>query len=320
MTAFAWNIPNSADYAISTNLADDCLSAINTHFVANSGGANAKWEVAGYSGTSPRYCILKRKNGAAGRIGFFGQQGSTANAASYYVSTAASALHVCYSATGTANTPDNNWTSGAFFSASDFMPGMRCHPASNATWRFSYAEFDDGVYILISNTSNGFSLYGAGSLIQTVAGVNVPTVITAGTAGNTTGWSKTAGSGSVFDATVTTDGSFGGSSGNAGMMIRTSSANRQAFRCMLTSVDNVITKLNDTSNTISYFLPIPLVYSTTDGTLNVLGKLRQVAFGPLADRETRRTDGSANAYGHNYTNSGSPSNSTPPVWFVDKEV
>lgn len=320
MAAFTWNVPAAENYAISTNLADDVIAAINTHFVANSGGGSAKWEVCGVSAVSPRYVGLRRKNGAAGRIYIFGQQGSTANAASVYVSTSASALHICYSATSTSNTPDNNWTSGALLSASDFMAGMRCHAASNATWRLSYAEFDDGVYILIGNTSAGFSLFGAGSLVQTVAGVNLPTVISAGTAGNTTGWSKTAGSGCIFDATVSTDGSFSGSGGAAGIQIRSGGSNRQAFRAYLTSVDNVITKLNDNSNTISYFLPIPLVHSTTDGTLNVLGKLRQVAVGPIADRETTRTGAGVSAYAHNFTNSGSPSNTTPPVWFVDLEV
>src|ERR1700740_3409384 len=106
--AFTWNIPTEADYTIGTNIADDHLAAINSHFVANSGGGSAVWEVANYQSTPPKYVLLRRKSGAAGRIIICGQQGQTPNQAALRPTATASLLFMGYSKTSTSNTADAN--------------------------------------------------------------------------------------------------------------------------------------------------------------------------------------------------------------------
>lgn len=312
--AFVWNVPAAADYVFTTN-PDDMLVAINAAFVANSGGGSASWEVALYNSSSPKYIILRRKDLSAGRIIIFGQNGSTPNAAAVTGSATASILYVGYSASSTVNTADASYLSGAPLAASDYMPGLRCSPQAGATWRVNYAEFADGVVILLSNTSNGMAAFGAGSLIEDLTATPVPTVWGNGSGGGGS-WATTvaSNSGAILPPSVGSSASY--TSSDAGLLIRESSTNRICFRAfgLGTSVD---TKLNNPSATSCLFFPIYLVYHSSDATLNVVGKMRQIGFGPRCDRETTRSGGGVNAYGHQQTSAGA---SQPGLWFVDDDI
>jgi hypothetical protein len=316
MTAFAWNIPNAADAVIGAGaIADDALVAINAAFVANQGATGALWQVATYQATSPKYIILKRQNGAAGRIVIFGQNGSTAHANACYTTPTASALYIGYSATSTSDTIDTSWLSGAPLSASDYMKGMHAALLSAATYRCNYAEFSDGVYILFSYTGGASPVFGAGSLIEDTTGAFIPTVQGAGASGSSSWATATANSGALWPVIVGSDASY--THNDAGLQVRVGGSNRLAFRAVTLPSTAVLAKLIDTSNTKIFFMPIPIVHSNTDTTYAVLGKVRQVAFGPACDRETRRSEGAVNAYGHQYTTAAGTS---PGVWFVDVEL
>jgi hypothetical protein len=312
--AFSWNIPAAADYVFTTN-PDDMLVAINAAFVANSGGGSASWEVALYNSSSPKYIILRRKSLAAGRIIIFGQNGSTPNAAAVTGSASASVLYVGYSASSTVNTADASYLSGAPLAASDYMPGLRCSPQAAATWRVNYAEFADGVVILLSNTSNGVSAFGAGSLIEDLTATAVPTVWGSGSGGGTAWATTQTNSGAILPASVGSSASYAPS--EAGLLIRQSSANKICYRAFALGT-SVAAKLNNPSATSCLFFPIYLVYHSSDATLNVVGKMRQVGFGPLCDRETTRTGGGVTAYGHQNTTGGSPTQ--PGLWFVNADI
>jgi hypothetical protein len=315
MAAFVWNIPAASDQVIGSNNADDMLAAINAVFVANSGGVDASWEVATYQSTSPRYVILRRKSGGAGRIVIFGQQGSTPNAAAVQGTATASVLYIGFSATSTSDTIDTSYLSGAPLSAGDYIPGLRCCTQATATWRVNYAEWADGVYILFSNTSSGIGVFGAGNLIDDLTGAAVEAVQGSGSNGSTAWATSVSNSGSIFPASVVSSTSY--SSADAGLIVRVSGANNIAFRAQSLATA-VAQKLNNASSTKCWFLPIYVVFNSTDATLNFVGKIRQVGFGPNCDRETTRTDGGGVvAYGHQNTTASA---NQPGVWFVDAEL
>lgn len=317
MTAFTWNIPAASDQVVGANNADDMLAAINAVVGAASSGGSASWEVATYQSTSPRYVILKRKSGAAGRIIIFGQQGSTPNAAAVTGSAGASMLYIGYSETSTSDTADASYLSAAPLSAGDYMPGIRCCIQATVTWRVNYAEFADGVYFLFSNTAQGIGVFGAGSLLEDLTGTAIPAVMGSGSNGSTAWATTQSAAGSIFPSQVGSSSSYTNTA--AGLLVRTSSTNRIAFRVFALGT-GVAAKLDDTSGTRCFYLPIHCVYHNSDGTLTMVGKVRQVGFGPNCDRETTRTDASSpgvNAYGHQSTSSGATG---PGLWFVDEEI
>jgi hypothetical protein len=178
----------------------------------------------------------------------------------------------------------------------------------------SYAEFADGVYILISNTSQGSSIFGAGDLVQNLAGTAIPTVHGSGNTG-LSAWATTqSASGSGWPSQVGSSASY--TSSEAGLLLRTSSTNRLSYRAQSLAT-GVAAKLNDPAATICFFFPIYIVFHNSDSSLTVAGKVRQVGFGPNCDRETIRSEGGVNAYGHQQTSSGA---TNPGVWLVDAEL
>lgn len=298
--AFAWNIPASADYTIGTNIADDWLAAINTHFVANSGGGSAIWEVATYASTSPRYIILRRKSLAAGRIIIFGQQGSTANAGAVRATATASHLYIGYSKTSTATTEDASWLSAAPLSASDYITGLSCWPiTASVTGRFTYAECTSGVHLLASVVANGMAFASAGELMVDPSAADVSVVHGTGTTWATTNWgvSTTA----LIDTTIGSDTSY--TTGQAATVARLSSANHIIYRVFSLPADQQSIQMQDPGSLKVWFFPIAMICSSTYLADGVIGKWKQMAFGPKILRETTWLNagtGLRNAYGHAY--------------------
>jgi hypothetical protein len=304
MTAFTWNIPASADYTIgASNPADDILTALNSHVTANSGGANAVWQVANYQSTTPKYLLLKRISGAAGRIIVFGQQGQTANSAATRGTPAASRIYIGYSKTSTSNTADANWTSGAPLSASDYMPAISFWPTTTSiTLHLTYAEASCGMWFLGSNTSNGFVASGAGELIQDPSAADVSCISGNGT-NYCTGFGGTSSStAGIINATAVTDTY---TDTQSGLLVRLSGTNYHVGRATVLGANTYT--LSDPGSLKAWFFPIPVLCSTTYPALGVIGKFKQVAMGPSAVRDTTwldSTTGLVDAFGHAYQTSG----------------
>lgn len=315
----AWNIPAAANYTIGTNVPDDMLTAINAHFVANSGGGSAVWEVATFHNTSPQYIILRRKSLAAGRIIIFGQQGSTANAAATRATPNASHIYVGYSKTSTANTEDTSWLSGAPLSASDYIPACNSFPVTaTVTWRLTYAECSAGVWLIASVAASGLAVTGAGELIVDPSGADVSCISAAGTTYSTNWACQTGASGSIFNPV---NGSDTYSGGNPGIVCRLSSANHLAYRAMIlgTSVAQTPTNMFDPASLKAWYFPIPIICSSTYLGDGVIGKFKQVAFGPMCLRETiwnLTGTGTRDAYGAGYD----PTATMPGVWFTEFDI
>lgn len=322
MAAFSWNIPAAANYTIGTNTPDDWLAAINAHFVANSGGGSAVWEVATYQSTSPRYIILRRKSLAAGRIIIFGQQGSTPNAAAVRATAAASRLYIGYSKTSTATTEDASYLSAAPLSASDYMEGVTIVPnTASITGRFTYAEALCGVHLLFSNTANGISIGSAGEIVADASGADVSAIL--GNGNNwATNWStSTAASGALIPhgAAGGTNVDSGYGATNPGMLCRIGSANHLAFRLFMILNTVSATDLLDTGSLRAWFFPIAIIGNATYLADGIIGKLKQMAFGPPCLRETTwllASTGLRNAWGFGYDTSVQING----LWFTEFEV
>lgn len=265
---------------------DDVLAGWNAVVTANSADAAAYWEVAEYQSTSPRYLLLKRKNGAAGRIIIFGQNGSTPNAAAVRGTATASVHYIAYSASSTANTPDASYLSGAPLSASDYIPGVCVGTISNTKNKMfqTYCEHQDGIFFaMVRPGATDYAVFSAGDLIVGVDGsTTYPTIQGSGTGAGTGSWAQWPfASGSMFPGTPAADNSY--STFDAGIVARFSGSNRLIYRIFAFANDattfGMQSHLIDTSSMNAHFFPIWLCFNTTNSDA-VLGKFRQVAFGP----------------------------------------
>jgi hypothetical protein len=316
--AISWNIPTEADYTIGTNVPDDILAAINAHFVANSGGGSAVWEVATYSSVSPRYIILRRKSLAAGRIIIFGQQGSTANAAAVRAAGVASHIYIGYSKTSTATTEDASWLSGAPLSASDYITAVEFMPVSlaSSTMHFTYVENSTGVWFIASVNATGLAVSGAGELIVDPSGADVSCISGNGTGMGTTWATQTSASGAIFNPIVATDTY---TTGNPGLVCRLSSANHLCYRVFAMNILLTSGNMFDSGSLKAWFLPIPIICSSTFTADGIVGKFKQVAYGPNCPRDTRWNltgTGTRDAYGAGYNTV----TQIAGLWFLEFDI
>jgi hypothetical protein len=299
---------------------DGLLDALNTLIVANSASASATWEVIQYNSSTPRSILLRRKNGSAGRIVIFGNNGSTPNAAAVRGTATASTHYIGYSATSTTNTV-SNYTTGAPLPDSDYIPGVACWGIAVSTfYTLAYAEFADGIYFNVA-TSTGHSVAGAGSIVEDINGTAYPAIQGTGTNG-AAGWGPgQSNTGGIFPPSPGTDASY--SSSTSAIVVRFSSANSMLYRLFSISgtSSNLYTRLLDASTHRHHFFPVWLCWNTT-AAASVFGKLRGIAFGPQATRWAERfTVGSppnpTSAYALGY---GNINGNTNPVWFVNFDI
>lgn len=288
MAALSWRFTVPTPFAIGTNTADDQLAAINSIVTANSGAAGAIWEVATYQSVSPKYVLLKRKDGSAGRIIYFGQQGGTPNAAAIRTGAGASRLIVAYSQSSTSNSADASWLSAAPLSAADYMPGI-CAALieTNVTQRWYYAECSAGVVMLTTKllqTFNatptvtcGYSI--AGDLFVHKSGTNCPIIASQGN-GTAAVWTAID-TNAIFSGTITT-----AYSGAQIALIRYGGNIERIFRFDLAAAAANLNDLRDDSDSRMAFLPIRFTFQLWNPLNSGLaGKLRQIAFGPQALQE-----------------------------------
>jgi hypothetical protein len=282
-----WSIPTPFTIG-QTTFANDYIAAINSMVTANSGASDAVWEVATYSSTSPRYVLLKRKDGSAGRISFFGQNGSTPNAAAIVSGVGASRVAVAYSATSASNSHDASYLSAAPLSAADYMPGIAFGVNFGVTdsIRMYYGEHSGGVVVCGIRRTQAISptvacFYGgAGEHFVDPSGSFLPTLLSAGDS-SPNSWIA-ASSLAYVNATV----SLSYSATQSTVFVRKNGVNLVAFRKDLATLAlNENLHLEDAESTM-YFTPITCVFDPNYGRRAFAGKLRQIAFGPQAVSET----------------------------------
>ena len=294
--AFAWNVPAAADYVLTTNQTTCWLPSMPP-LSLTPGGANRRSGKLRFITRLAEIHHSAAEGQRAGRIIIFGENGSTPNSRTLTTgSPTASVLYVgiqrivhgqyCRTLPG---------LSGAPLAASDYMPGIRCAPQAAATWRVNYAEFADGVVILLSQYVQRLGGFGAGRLDRrldcdrSAHGLGLRH-------GGSTAWATTATAIPARSVPASVGRVRSYDHGNAGLLVRDSSTNRQVFRAFGLGT-NIDAKLNNPSATSCCFSRF-IRSITSDATLNVVGKMRQIGFGPRCDRETTRSGGGVSAYGH----------------------
>jgi len=99
--------------------------------------------------------------------------------------------------------------------------------------------------------------------------------------------------------------------------VRIGTTNYLVYRIFQMNAAATVDQLKDTANTQAFFFPIALCGNTTDFTRNVIGKVRQIGFGPNAFRETSLTEATVlKAYGLGYRTAGE----NPALWFVNADL
>lgn len=319
MPAFTWKrvLPTGDLTVTAGQIPDDWLGHINTAVTANSGASDASWEVANYSAVSPKHVLLRRKDGSAGRVMIFGENGATSVSAAVR-NTSTSALFIAFHPTSTANTPDANWTTSQPLTGTDYMLGVPTwQMTASTTWRLSYFDSPIGIYFCVTlGTTTGHGAAAGGWLVEDLMGNGLPTILGTGT------------------QTLPTD-PFPPSSATAGIIPplqgnNTTAATQNRMLVRFDGFDETIWrvfsassasfgKLRDSTNKRAFFFPIHMAYGTNDLRLTICGKLRQVAFGPTTTRESSvESTGSPSvyAYGHAYHNA----TPVPAMWFTNFEV
>lgn len=319
--SFTWNIPTVAEYTVGTNIPNDLLAAINTHFTANSGGGSALWEVATYQSTTPRYIVLRRKSLAAGRIIIFGEQGSTANAAAVRQTPLASGLYIGYSKTSTSTTEDGSWISGAPLSATDYMPAVTAMPlTASLQYRVTYAECASGVWILVDQVANGNAVFGAGELMQDKNGADISMIHGTGTTWSSTWPSNTS---QLFYTIVGTDASY--ASALPGTVVRVTDGavlrNQLAFRGFVAAAGTGSNlDYQDPATLTSTWIPLLFVGNPTYlNNAGYVGKLKQAAFGPDTVRAStwlNAATGVRVGYGHTHPTAAKGG----AFWLLDADI
>lgn len=282
----------------STNEENDILDALNSLIVANSASSSAYWEVVQYVSTSPRSLLLRRKNNAAGRIVIFGQNGSTPNAAAVRGTPTGSLHYIGYSPSSTTNAV-NSYLTGAPLPDSDYMPGLNCWAITVSTeYLLSYAEHADGIVLMATTANSSVSFCGAGELIESASGTTYSSLLGIG-----------------FPGAPAADSSY--ASGQSAIVARVSSSNKLIFRIFTAAMPTG--QMHDLASHRAQYFPIWLCYNTTDSA-GVLGKLRQICYGPPTNRWTGRIGGGsppnqvdAYALGHQHFDLTTGT----PVWFTN---
>jgi len=318
MAAFTWKrVLPSGDLTVTAGqIPDDWLSHINTAVTGSSGDADAYWEVANYSATSPKSVLLRPKDGSPGRIIIFGENGQAGASASVR-NTSTSALFIAFSASSTANTPDANWTTSAPLSATDYMLAVPMWQiTASTTFRLTYFDSPAGMYFCITlGTATGMAAAGAGWLVEDHMGNFLPFILGTGTQALPTDPFSQNTSSNVLPGLVSTNTTT--ATVNR-MLVRVDGFDETVWR-IFAALSTSYNKMRDSTNKRAFFFPIYLAYGTNDIRKTVAGKLRQVAFGPTTIRESSfesTASPSVYAYGHAYHNAAN----VVGMWFTNFEV
>lgn len=165
----------------------NALARLNTFFTdCAAEGASFLWTVASYQSTSPRYLVLKRKNGSAGRLMLFGGDSPNSAALGPVVTANTSTLYCGYSRTSTSDTPTTAYTSGAPF-ADWFLANSVGGLAATSSELRAYCNSDnDTLFWAWTSTSSVLGYFAVGQFLRNEAGTACMSIVRGGVVTTTT--------------------------------------------------------------------------------------------------------------------------------------
>jgi hypothetical protein len=279
------------------------LDDLSTLITSKAADSTFYWEVAGSNtGSTPRYLLLRRKSGSAGRIGIIIWDSNPAanNTAILDQTPVNNAPHICYFPNGTGTTLSNLTSASGTICGNDSGVIKCASPAPISTvytTSFQHFYFDnaEGMVFMTQNPASA-SIYAMGAGAHIVDGSDNAYDCVFASSG-TNRWDN-------FTAQATTPFSWTSSTINAGSnpnsgVVRTNygASNRAYFHSWIPAGNwcsvaaSATDIMSDTANQKNWFLAFQLL-GQTKGEGQVL-KWRQIAAGPgtLAALEVRNTTG-----------------------------
>ncbi len=266
-----------------------CLDDLNTLITSKSGDATFKWEVAGSStGATPRYTLLRRKDGSAGRIAIIIWDSAPAanNAAILDTTPTSNAVQFAYFPAGTGTTLSNLTAASGTICGNDTGAIKCCSPGTVGTVyaaliQWFYFDHAEGMVFCLENPAAVLT-YSAGAGAHVVDGADVAYDVVFATNGANP-WNSF---GSVTVPPLPWQATFLNAGLSTTGVIRTNygSSNRNYFHAFAASGvwANVAVSstdiLTDTTLNKAWFLS-PQLLGTTKGEGPIL-KWRQIAYGP----------------------------------------
>lgn len=161
----------------------NALSRLNAFFTECAAeGASFLWTVASYQSTSPRYLVLKRKSGAAGRLMLFGGDNPNAAALGPSVSSNNSVLYCGYSRTATSDTPTTAYTAGAPYADWFLASGCAFLSPTSSQLRAYCNPDNDTLFWVFSQDTDIFGHFTVGSFLRNESGTACVGLCNSGTA------------------------------------------------------------------------------------------------------------------------------------------
>jgi hypothetical protein len=157
------------------------MTQLNTFLTSVTAETGFPWEIASYQSVSPRHLVLKRKNGTAGRIMFFGENsaGTTPAAAAIVPGgnvRGTNRLFVCYDPTATADAPPTSFLVGNPWSSANSLGHMMINtdnmavPTGNCR---AYWTNDDQLFFhFYAQNSSHLSVLHIGNILREASGLN----------------------------------------------------------------------------------------------------------------------------------------------------
>lgn len=324
--AFTWQGSSGLTFTdITTTPADKILAFLNIAITANLANSLFSWQVATYNVVSPKYLMLSRKDGTAGRILIFGQSGSTPNAAATYVAPASGLLYISYSATSTSNTITTSYLTGIPLSDTDYIRGIAFATdlITNSTrtdYRLIYYDTEVGlVFGLSSVTGGSFVMNFAGELILDTSNTPISCCSGSGTTTCPTGWYASQSDANNCVARVNMANNTSYVAGASTLIARIAGTNYQVYRSTMLPSAATITSTYDATSQRCWFVPLVLSGPQDVTAIGQFGRMRQMAFGPLALRDAIFVD-AATGLTAAYPITFSTTTASGALWLINYDI
>lgn len=259
---------------------------------SNAANPDYLWEVCSSSlASTPIYLTLRRKDASAGRILIIAWTSAPAGNNSAILDTAPNAnnLYMCYFPSGNVSTPSNLTASSGTVMGDD----TNCVKAacigqtfatiySNATFRVSYVESNEAVFLLTQANTGAAPVYGggAGELLVDGSDVTYGAVIGPGT-----GSFNAMGAATTTNSMVWSVNAVVGGATNPNIHTNQGVANRSMFLAWTPSATwtsqvpgLAVDPTRDATNGVAFFFGVPVLGNVMPKSGTGI-KLRQMAFG-----------------------------------------
>lgn len=268
---------------------DNWFDDLHTLVASFASDSNYRWQVASFSlAGNPRYLVLKRKNGSAGRILLLGYTAAPAAANTTLFDVAAGSVltttsYVAWFPAGNVDTPSNLAAASGTILGDDTgavkVGTFVVYGSSYAALiQHHYFESEEGIWFFTQNPATTTAhAAAAGDLVVDAADVAYGCTISFGSA-SMSAWGTTSGNMPYTSGAIT--------AGTSAAAVRTNhgSANRTYYHAFIPSGNwasvavSSTDILTDAPNNKAWFVPVELL-SATKGEGFVL-KHRQAAWGP----------------------------------------